>query len=728
MGATARAARDAAAASRSSASALTYWTGIVTSVTDSTHCRVSSGDVEVPCVVPASLLVNEGASVQIRVRGNDYLVSAVLSGDNQPADLIEQIAAANDPRQASAPTGLTVTPSLVLGADRQWRVLITATWNAVSTATDTTSIEVARYRLWAKSGTGSWRTIAETSGTSIALDGFAPGSTWTFAVTAVPAKLRESDPAGAAAIILPSDTTAPERPSDPAVESAPAAVSVTWDGLDKDGAAMAADLAQVDVLMGTSNPPTDVVASLRDAGTYVGMGEPHTTLWISLVARDTTGNASTATTPVSVVVKSVLDDTELAAELDNRPRFYTAAVPPGSETPPENSWWFKTDATVWRYISGVWTQQTFDASQTVTAGTIITALLAAAAVTADKIAANAVTTDKLYASAVTAAKIATGAITADKISAGAIDGFLITGATVRTAASGARVVLDSSGLKAYNSSGSVVSSISATTGAFSATSGTFTGTISSSDITGGTITGTTYKTAGSGIRAEFSTDGTLTYYKNDGSLGTMVYLAASPVGQYVIQNISGAISVSAASSVGISPGGSEAIYLDGPVKVKDNPTTNAATARLTALDANGRSTLQRNTSLRAYKKVIEDLDIEPAAVLGLRPRSWFDRTEIIEAGLDPAAATEGECIAAGLRRVPGFVAEEVAETVPILATYGPEWLDDGNGSLAPHEALQGVAYDRVSAALLVLAKDQQARIETLEATVADIAARLDKIA
>ncbi|MDN5606296.1 MAG: hypothetical protein L0G59_12915, partial [Kocuria sp.] len=52
--------------------------------------------------------------------------------------------------------------------------------------------------------------------------------------------------------------------------------------------------------------------------------------------------------------------------------------------------------------------------------------------------------------------ISANAITADKINAGAIDGKLITGARIRTSASGARVELNSEGLKAYRSNGAVV--------------------------------------------------------------------------------------------------------------------------------------------------------------------------------------------------------------------------------------------------------------------------------
>ena len=78
------------------------------------------------------------------------------------------------------------------------------------------------------------------------------------------------------------------------------------------------------------------------------------------------------------------------------------------------------------------------------------------AITTDKILANAITAGKIAALAIEADHISANAITADKIHAGAIDSMLITGARIRTSASGARVELNSEGLKAYRSNGAVV--------------------------------------------------------------------------------------------------------------------------------------------------------------------------------------------------------------------------------------------------------------------------------
>ena len=78
------------------------------------------------------------------------------------------------------------------------------------------------------------------------------------------------------------------------------------------------------------------------------------------------------------------------------------------------------------------------------------------AITTDKILANAITAGKIAALAIEADHISANAITADKIHAGAIDSMLITGARIRTSASGARVELNSEGMKAYDASGGTV--------------------------------------------------------------------------------------------------------------------------------------------------------------------------------------------------------------------------------------------------------------------------------
>ena len=63
--------------------------------------------------------------------------------------------------------------------------------------------------------------------------------------------------------------------------------------------------------------------------------------------------------------------------------------------------------------------------------------------------------DDVEAEAIRAIHISAGAVTADKILVGALDGFVITGATIRTAASGARIEMSGSAIYAVDSGGVV---------------------------------------------------------------------------------------------------------------------------------------------------------------------------------------------------------------------------------------------------------------------------------
>lgn len=98
-----------------------------------------------------------------------------------------------------------------------------------------------------------------------------------------------------------------------------------------------------------------------------------------------------------------------------------------------------------------------------------------------------ITTVKLDALSITSDKLAANSVIAGKILAGSIDGMIITGAILRTAASGQRVHIDTTGLKGYNNLDQVITSISASDGKLTAVGGTFSGALTA---TSGSIAGT----------------------------------------------------------------------------------------------------------------------------------------------------------------------------------------------------------------------------------------------
>jgi hypothetical protein len=108
----------------------------------------------------------------------------------------------------------------------------------------------------------------------------------------------------------------------------------------------------------------------------------------------------------------------------------------------------------------------------------------------------------------------------------------------------------------------------------------------------------------------------------------------------------------------------------------------------------GDGTFARNTSSRRFKQNIRDIDIDPDAVLSLRPRVYDRRPK--EEGGDY------------LRDEFGLIAEEVAETLPEIVTYDEEGRIDA------------LRYDLLGVALLSVVQDQAERIERLEQLVRDM--------
>ena len=106
------------------------------------------------------------------------------------------------------------------------------------------------------------------------------------------------------------------------------------------------------------------------------------------------------------------------------------------------------------------------------------------------------------------------------------------------------------------------------------------------------------------------------------------------------------------------------------------------------IDNDGR--IWKSTSARKYKQDIEDAEIDASAVLQMRPRTWRDRAEVDG---DPATTT----------RYVGFIAEELDEL--------------GLGQFVtrtPDGAVEGIAYDRLVAAVIPVLKDFDARLKQLE--------------
>lgn len=135
--------------------------------------------------------------------------------------------------------------------------------------------------------------------------------------------------------------------------------------------------------------------------------------------------------------------------------------------------------------------------------------------------------------------------------------------------------------------------------------------------------------------------------------------------------------------------------------VRIDHATTSSTANA-VLDATTKR-LSRSTSSRRYKQNIEDATVDTAAFLAIRKRRWRDRAEV-EADPDTT------------RRYVGAIAEELHDLgLTEFVEYDPAGKPDA------------IAYPRLTIGLLAVDQAQQAEIDALKQTVADLTARLDAL-
>ncbi|MFH9227661.1 hypothetical protein [Streptomyces lydicus] len=263
----------------------------------------------------------------------------------------------------------------------------------------------------------------------------------------------------------------PPTPGPPTVTSFLGGVAATWDGIFADAVAAPLDFARIEVHADGLDSFTPSAATLCGTlespcgGTLtIPADQP---LYVRLLVRNTSGAGSAPSAqagpvgPPPVVAQEVLDgiisETKLA-----RSAVTSAALALGAV----NSTAIADDAvTTPKLLAGSVTSDKLLAlsvtAEKIAALAVTTEKLNALAVTADKIAVNAVTAAKIAAGSIDATHIKAGAITADKLDANAINGKVVTGATVRTADSGRRIVLNPSSdsqpaLEIYSGSSSEV--------------------------------------------------------------------------------------------------------------------------------------------------------------------------------------------------------------------------------------------------------------------------------
>lgn len=221
-----------------------------------------------------------------------------------------------DHRVPKAPQGLVVQTDAYIGSDGYAHGLATASWSAVTQATNDTSIEISTYTVeWRKHVDGApWHSAGTTDKTQLGFGNLDCGTQIEVRVRAVPTysdKLGEWSEVFVATV--ESDTTPCAIPSKPTVSSELGVVSIHWDGKTAAGAQMEADFDHIEVGEGINAAGMQVISATQSGqGDYLvtGLtgGSQHS---YALRSVDHAGNKSDWSAIATVTVASAVSPDEV---------------------------------------------------------------------------------------------------------------------------------------------------------------------------------------------------------------------------------------------------------------------------------------------------------------------------------------------------------------------------------------------------------------------------------
>lgn len=221
-----------------------------------------------------------------------------------------------DHRVPKAPLGLVVQTDAYIGSDGFAHGLATASWSAVTQATNNTAIEISNYAVeWRKHVDGApWHSAGTTDKTQLGFGGLDCGTQIEVRVRAVPTysdKLGEWSSVFVATV--ESDTTPCSVPSKPVLSSELGVVTVHWDGRTSTGASMESDFDHIEVGEGVNAAGMTVISATQSGrGDYLvtglAAGSRHS---YALRSVDHAGNRSDWSAVATVTVASAVSPEEV---------------------------------------------------------------------------------------------------------------------------------------------------------------------------------------------------------------------------------------------------------------------------------------------------------------------------------------------------------------------------------------------------------------------------------
>lgn len=221
-----------------------------------------------------------------------------------------------DHRVPKAPLGLVVQTDAYIGSDGFAHGLATASWSAVTEATNNTAIEIGNYAVeWRKHVDGApWHSAGTTDKTQLGFGGLDCGTQIEVRVRAVPTYSDKlGDWSAVVVATVESDVTPCSVPSKPVLSSELGVVTVHWDGKTSTGAQMESDFDHVEVGEGANAAGMQVISATQSGqGDYLitGLtaGSQHS---YSLRSVDHAGNRSAWSAIASVTVASAVSPDEV---------------------------------------------------------------------------------------------------------------------------------------------------------------------------------------------------------------------------------------------------------------------------------------------------------------------------------------------------------------------------------------------------------------------------------
>lgn len=221
-----------------------------------------------------------------------------------------------DHRVPKAPLGLVVQTDAYIGSDGFAHGLATASWSAVTEATNNTSIEISNYAIeWRKHVDGApWHSAGTTDKTQLGFGGLDCGAQIEVRVRAVPTYSdRLGEWSSVFVATVESDTTPCSVPSRPVLASELGVVTVHWDGRTSTGASMESDFDHIEVGEGANSAGMQVISATQAGqGDYLvtglAAGSRHS---YALRSVDHAGNRSDWSAIASVTVASAVSPDEV---------------------------------------------------------------------------------------------------------------------------------------------------------------------------------------------------------------------------------------------------------------------------------------------------------------------------------------------------------------------------------------------------------------------------------